>query len=178
MYAVVGCNSCGNLWLLADPDDQDSATCSRCGKRHQMRKLKRLYTAEDRAAAQEARAALLARKHDDSEEFAAVEHVADLEVQVESSGIDDREYLEAAGLDADEIERVGKSAGAGIGGTSARSHEEIVREAVVEAEPPTEREIVAYAAEHGVPTETANRLLDRLVQSGDASVSGDRYRLL
>ena len=178
MYAVVGCNECGNLWLLSDPDGQESATCSRCGKRHRVGKLKRLYTDEDREAARQARAALLANKRDESESFSEVAHVADLERQLEDAGVDDREYLAESGLDVAEIESAGENASVGSGQSSDRSREEIVRDAVDFVEEPTESEIVAYATERGVPEDAARTLLERLVRSGDASESRGRYRLL
>ncbi|WP_119821902.1 DUF5817 domain-containing protein [Halalkaliarchaeum desulfuricum] len=178
MYAVVGCNECGNLWLLADPDSQESATCSRCGKRHRVAKLKRFYTDEDREAARQARAALLANKRDESESFAEVAHVADLERQLEDAGVDDREYLAEAGLDPDEIQSAGENARVGAGQSSTRSREEIVRDGVERVEKPTESEVVAYASERGVPEDAARTLLERLVRRGEASESGGRYRLL
>ncbi len=174
MYAVVGCNNCNTMWLLRDPRDANTATCPRCGKRHQTKKLKRFFKSEDRAAAQEARAALLAKKHGDSEAFADVAHTAELARQVENAGVSDREYLEGAGLNADEIESAGDQA------TGSKSRDELVREAIKRAgdDRPTESEVVAYAVDRGVPREAAKKLLDRLVRSGEATESGGRYRLL
>ncbi|RJX42852.1 replication protein H [Halonotius aquaticus] len=176
MYAVVGCNNCSMLWLLTDPDSADSATCPRCERTHQTSKLKRLFESEDRSAAREARSALLAKKQGDSEAFADVAHVSELEQQAEDAGIDDREYLEASGIDADSVAAVGETTR-----ETAGSHDEIVREAVREAggeDRPTEREIVDYAADRGVPAEKASNLLEKLCRVGDASESRGRYRLL
>lgn len=175
MYAVVGCTECGTMWLLSDPEASDSATCPRCGRTHQTEKLKRFFESEDRSAAQQARSALLAKKQGDSEAFADVDHVSDLESQVEDAGVDDREYLERSGLDADEVFEAGsKTSNAG----SSRSRDEIVRDAVREADEPTEDGIVAYATDHGVPDQSARDLLQKLVRRGEASRSGGRYRLL
>lgn len=176
MYAVVGCNECGNLWLLQDPRTSDSARCSRCEKTHRTAKLKRFFESEDRAAAREARSALLAKKHDDSEAFAEVDHVSDLERAVEDAGIDDREYLERSGVDADAVFEAGTRAGSS--GHASRSREDIVRDGVREADEPTEESVVAYASEHGVPAEAARDLLDALTRRGAISKSGGRYRLL
>jgi len=176
MYAVVGCNNCSMLWLLTDPDSADSATCPRCERTHQTSKLKRLFASEDRSAAKEARSALLAKKQGDSETFADVAHVSELEQRAENAGIDDREYLEAAGLDADNIAAAGETTR-----ESASSHDQIVREAVREAgggNKPTEDEIVAYAADRGVPNKKTSNLLEKLCRVGDASESRGRYRLL
>ncbi|OYR57750.1 DUF5817 domain-containing protein [Halorubrum halodurans] len=176
MYAVVGCNRCGNLWLLRDPRASETARCSRCEKTHRTAKLKRFFESEDRDAAREARAALLAKKRGDGAAFAEVDHVADLDRAVEDAGIDDREYLEASGLDADAVFDAGARAGGDAGST--RSREEIVRDAVGEAAEPTEEGIVAYATEHGVPAEAARDLLERLTRRGELSESQGRYRTL
>jgi len=176
MYAVVGCNNCSMLWLLADPDSADSATCPRCERTHQTSKLKRLFESEDRAAAKEARAALLAKKQGDSETFADVAHVSELEQQADEAGIDDREYLEESGIDADTVAAAGETTR-----ETAGSHDAIVREAVREAgddDRPTEGEIVGYATDRGVPEEKTSKLLEKLCRAGDASESRGRYRLL
>ncbi len=176
MYAVVGCNNCSMLWLLSDPRDSKTAQCPRCQKTHQTTKLKRFFESEDRSAAQQARSALLAKKQGHSEAFADVDHVVDLEQQLDEPVVDDREYLEAAGLDADTV------AAAGEQSTSrSQSRDEIIREAVEQSgtdNQPTESDILAYATEQGVPREKARELLQKLCRRGDASESGGRYRLL
>src|SRR6056297_1713356 len=103
MYAVVGCNNCSMLWLLSDPRDSKTAQCPRCGKTHQTTKLKQLFESDDRSAAQQARSALLAKKQGQSDAFADVDHIADLESRTDEPVVDDREYLEAAGLDAEAV---------------------------------------------------------------------------
>ena len=176
MYAVVGCNNCSMLWLLTDPGSADSAQCPRCERTHQTSKLKRLFESEDRSAAREARSALLAKKQGDSEAFADVAHVSELEQQAEDAGIDDREYLKESGIDADSVAAASETAR-----ETAGSHDEIVREAVREAggeDRPTESEIVDYAADRGVPEEKTSKLLEKLCRMGDASESRGRYRLL
>ncbi len=177
MYAVVGCNNCGMLWLLSDPNAAKTAQCPRCGKTHQTRKLKRFIETEDRNAAREARSALLAKKHGDSEAFAEVAHVSELEAQAETAGINDQEYLEAVGLDADKVASAGEK---GSGGRS-KPRDEIIRDAVQLAggdDRPTEAEIIAYAEDHGVSAAKTSQLLDKLRQRGAVSESGGRYRLL
>ena len=176
MYAVVGCSNCSMLWLLSDPQDANTAQCPRCGKTHQTKKLKRLFESDDRSAAQQARSALLAKKQGQSEAFADVDHVADLEARTDQPVVDDREYLEAAGLDTDEVAAAGDHDSGG-----SRSRGEIVREAVESAgddDQPTEAEIVDYAERQGVPAEKASELLIKLCRRGEASESGGRYRLL
>ena len=176
MYAVVGCNECGNMWLVTDPRTSETAKCSRCGKTHRTAKLKTFFESDDRTAAQQARSALLAKKHGDSAEFADVAHVAELEEQVDEAGIDDADYLEEAGLDADEVFEAGERASGG--GDASRSQDEIVRDAVSELSAPTEAAVVEYATDRGVPADRARELLDRLVRGGEASESGGEYRLL
>jgi hypothetical protein len=164
------------LWLLSDPRASKTAKCPRCGKTHQTKKLKRLFESDDRTAAQQARSALLAKKQGQSESFADVDHVADLEAQTDEPVIADREYLEAAGLDADEVAAAGDHSAGG-----SKPRDEIVREAVDAAggdDKPTETEIVDYAEQHGVPAEKASELLIKLCRRGEASESGGRYRLL
>ena len=186
MYADVGCNTCGALWLLSDPDSSTTAGCQRCGKTHQVQKLKRFFESDDRNAAREARAALLAKKHGDSAAFADVAHVADLEARLDESGIDDETFLTGVGLDPDAIAAAGE-----VGSGGSKSRDEIVREAVERAgdtggsgdgdsedDRPTEGEIVAYAVDRDVPAETARTLLERLRQRGEVSEQDGRYRLV
>ncbi|GAB6880531.1 DUF5817 domain-containing protein [Halorubrum gandharaense] len=177
MYAVVGCNECANMWLLTDPRTSETAQCSRCGKTHRTKRLKRFFESEDRAAAREARSALLAKKHGDSEAFAAVDHVADLEQAVEDAGIDDREYLEESGLDADAVFEAGARVESG-GGGSSRSREAVVRAGIREADEATEASVVDYATDHGVPADAARDLLEKLTRRGEVSESRGVYRLL
>lgn len=174
MYAVVGCNNCSNLWLLSDADTKQTANCSRCGKTHQTKKLKRFFESENHAEARQARAAILAGKQGQNEAFQKVGHVADLERKVGDAGIDDREYLERSGLDADAVE----AAGDVDTGSSSRSRQEVVTDALRERDRPTEDEVVDYATEHGVPPEAARDLLEKLTRRGEVSESRGRYRLL
>ncbi len=178
MYAVVGCNECGGLWLLSDPDAAETATCPTCGKRHRTRKLKRFFEADDREAARQARAAMLADKRGDSDAFDALDSVAEMERRVDDAeAVDDREYLEAAGLDPDAVDAAGDAAGPG-GSSGGQSRREIVEAGVRAGDRPTEDEVVAYAEERGVPPDAARRLLEKLARRGAVSESGGRYRLL
>jgi len=172
MYAVVGCSDCHALWLLADPDAATTATCPRCGRRHQTGKLKRFATTENRETAREARAALLADAADATEAFETTPSVAEMEGDTDAAVVDDREYLDAAGIDADEVAAAGAADGA------SRSRPEIVRDALRELDAPGERDVVDYATDHGVPADAAADLLTRLVRRGEATESGGTYRLL
>lgn len=175
MYAVVGCSECANMWLITDPKRSKTANCPRCGRTHQTKKLRSFLETEDRQAARQARAALLAKKHGDSEAFAETAHVSEMEELIEESGVDDAEYLEGSGLDADEIESAGERT------TERRSSSnrlDVVREAVRDGDRPTEAEVVAYAEERGVPGDAARDVLEKLTRRGDVSESRGRYRLL
>ena len=175
MYAVVGCNECANMWLVTDPETSETAKCSRCGKTHRTAKLKRFFESEDRAAARQARSALLAKKRGDSAAFAEVDHVSELEAAVEDAGIDDREYLEASGLDADAVDEAGARA---EGGGGSRSRTEVVRDAVDAVDDPTESAVVERAAADGVPADAAREILTRLARRGEVTESNGRYRVL
>lgn len=174
MYAVVGCNNCSSLWVVEG--HPDSTSCPRCGKRHQFSKLKQFVTTDDPAEAKQARAALLAKRQDQGEAFADLDHFSTMERQVERSGIDDETYLEGSGLDADTVTEAGERATEGRG--HAGSRQEIVRTAIREQDDPTEADVVAHASEHGVPEATTRKLLQKLVRAGEASESGGTYRLL
>lgn len=176
MYAVVGCNKCGNVWLLSDPDESESAQCSRCGKRHQVRKLRRFHESPDREAARQVRSAMLARKGGNKEAYSELDSVADMERQLDEAGVSDEEFLAGSGLDPDEVTEAGQRV---TGSRSkSKSRDEIVREAVEEADDSSEEGIVAYATEQGVPEEAARDLLEKLRRRGEVSESRGEYRLL
>ncbi|MFB6155798.1 MAG: DUF5817 domain-containing protein [Haloferacaceae archaeon] len=177
MYAVVGCTACGNLWLLSDPDASETARCPRCGRRHRTRKLRRFAETDDREEARQVRSALLARKRDEDETLADLETVAEMERRLDESGVEDREYLEGSGLDADAVAEAGDDAATGTSGSS-RSRPEVVRDALRELDRPTEADVVAYAESHGVPGDSAVDLLEKLTRRGEVSESRGRYRLL
>lgn len=176
MYAVVGCNNCSNIWLLSDADAAQTANCSRCGKTHQTRKLRRFFESDDHAEARQARAAILAGKQGANDEFQNVDSVAEMERQLDESGIGDREFLERSGFGTAQIDEI--EAASDVSQTSSRSRQDIVTDAIREYDRPTEEEIVAYATDHGVPAEAARTLLEKLTQRGEASESRGRYRLL
>ncbi|WP_435144232.1 DUF5817 domain-containing protein [Halobaculum sp. P14] len=172
MYAVVGCTDCGTYWLLSDPDAQDSATCPRCGATHEARKLRRFFESDDRSEAAQARARLLAEKRGEREAFDRAGTVEQLEREAEEAGIDDREYLEGSGIDADEVSAAGDT-----GGGRSKPRDEIVRDALRDG-PVDEDDVVDYATDRGVPASAARDLLNRLTRRGEATETGGEYRLL
>lgn len=175
MYAVVGCNECGALWVVADRPE--TTGCPRCGKRHRYDRLKRFATTDDEDVAREARARLLADRAEHAEAFAEVAAYAELEADLDDAGIPDEEYLSAAGIDPAVVAAAGERASGGRPGGST-SRREAVLVALRELDRPTEDEVVAHAAEHGVPAEYVRDALAKLVQAGEATETGGRYRLL
>ena len=172
MYAVVGCTDCGSLWLVSDPASSETAQCPRCGRRHRTRKLRRFFESDDREAARQARSELLAKRQGASEAFSNLDSVAEMERQVGEAAVNDDEYLEASGIDADAV------AAAGRNEERSRSRDQVVRDAIEEQDRPSATEVVDYATGHGVPADAARDLLEELTRRGEASESRGRYRLL
>jgi len=172
VYAVVGCGECSNLWLLADPRAQETATCPQCGRRHRTKKLRRLYESEDREDARQARAAMLAERGGQGDAFGDLDSVTAMEDRLDDVGVDDDEYLESVGIDPDEV------ATAGTSDRSRQSRDEIVREALRVRDRPTEADVIDYATDRGVDAEFVREYLDRLVRRGEATENRGVYRLL
>lgn len=173
MYAVVGCRECRALWVVEGRPE--TSQCPRCGTRRQFSKLKTFARTEDAAAAKQARSALLARRQDQSEAFAALDPFEDLERQAADAGMDDEEYLEAAGVDSEAVSAAGERADRGAGG-GGPDRLGVVREALRELDEPTDDDVAAYAAERGVDESFARSALDRLVRHGEATENRGVYR--
>ncbi|RLM56996.1 replication protein H [Halobellus sp. Atlit-31R] len=178
MYAVVGCTDCGALWLLKDARAAETATCPRCGRTHQTKKLRRFVEEDDREAARQARAALLAKRGGNSAAFAETAHVAEMERDLNEHGVGETEYLEGSGLDATEVEAAGERASKGTQTGSSGSQIDVVRDALRECDAPTADDVAAYAEARGVAGERARDLLTKLTRRGEASESRGTYRLL
>jgi hypothetical protein len=173
MYAVVGCGDCRALWVLADPETAETATCPRCRTRHRTTSLRRFVETADREAAREARAAMLADRADAGEAFGATPSVAEMEEAVGEAVVDDEEYLDRQGIDPGAVAAAGEDE---RDGPTARPA--VVRAALDDLDGPTEADVVDYATERGVPADAARDLLARLVRRGEATESGGTYRLL
>lgn len=169
MYAVVGCSSCSALWILEGR--QETARCPQCGKTHRYAKLKTFVETDDADHAREVRASMLASRGGHADAFAAVDSFADLESQVEAPVVDDEQYLEGSGLDANEIAAVD-------GEERSKSRREIVLEAVERCDEPTAESIRSYATDRSVPDDYVDRALEKLVRGGELTESGGRYRRL
>ena len=175
MYAVVGCTDCSAMWLLKDAHTAESATCPRCGRTHQTKKLRHFVEESDREAARQARSALLAKRDGNSAAFADTAPVAEMEqiLANDSQRVSDDEYLSGVGVDPDSAANAAQS----DDGTQ-QSRPEIVRSAISSQDTPTEENIISYATDRGVPADAARALLEKLIRQGDLTESGGTYRLL
>ncbi|MFY4815482.1 DUF5817 domain-containing protein [Haloarcula sp. AONF1] len=81
-FAVVGCSGCSEYWVIEDVvgvHGVDQHECPRCETRHSDSRLRRWASAETWEAAVEKRSALLADKRNAGDEFADIDHYAELE---------------------------------------------------------------------------------------------------
>lgn len=175
MYAVVGCRECRALWIVEGRPE--TTRCPRCGTRRQFSKLKTFARTEDATAAREARAALLARRQDQSEAFADLDSFEELGRQAADAGPDEAAYLDAVGVDSEAVADAGDRAdrGAGRGGPDRL---DVVRRALVDLDDPTAEDVADYAADRDVDRAFAREALARLVRRGEASESRGVYRPL
>ncbi|QDX40733.1 DUF5817 domain-containing protein [Salarchaeum sp. JOR-1] len=175
MYAVVGCSECSALWILEGRPE--TTECPRCGSTRQFSKRRKFVTTEDEDHAREVRSSMLANRSGYGDAFADLDSFSEMDAATDEAVVSDDEYLEAAGIDPDEVAAAGERADSGGSGGSV-SKKERVREAVRELDQPTEDDIVAYCGEHGVGAEYARRTLEKLARSGEVSESRGVYRLL
>ena len=176
MYAVVGCSDCGALKILKDRPD--TTQCPRCGKRHRYEKLKKFVETDDEDQAREVRASMLANRQGEGETFAEMDSFAEMESQLDDVGPDETEFLEASGLDAEEVAAAGERAEQGRAATGGGSRKETVLAALRELDHPDEEAVVAFAADRGVPADYVRSALEKLTRRGEVSESRGRYRLL
>ena len=165
MYHVVGCGSCGHLWIR--DEEPASATCPRCQRRFQADALRALASAASVEAAREARTQLLA---DRSEHGSVVAGYAETERATGERAISGAEVLEAHGIDPEATKaRRRQSAKRG-------SPREQILEIVGELDNPTRQVVTACAAERDLSADRVESVLDRLNRDGLLVRDGDRYR--
>jgi DNA-directed RNA polymerase subunit RPC12/RpoP len=174
MYAVVGCSECSNLWIIEGRSE--TTQCPRCGSRKAYEKRKKFVETDDAAHARDVRASMLANRQGEGEAFAELDSFAALEDDVADGVVDDDEYLEASGLDVEEVDAAGDRDPRGT--SRSGSKKEIVESALESLDRPTEDEIVDYAGERGVSGEYVRDALEKLTRRGVVSESRGRYRLL
>ncbi|RQG91122.1 replication protein H [Natrarchaeobius halalkaliphilus] len=174
MYAVVGCSECSNLWIIEGRSE--TTQCPRCGSRKAFEKRKKFVETDDADHAREVRASMLANRQGQGDAFAAVDSFADLENDVSDGVVDETEYIERSGLDADELEAAGDRDPRGP--SRAGSKADIVECALEELDRPTEAEVIDYADERGVSAAYVRDTLEKLVRRGAVSENRGRYRNL
>jgi DNA replicative helicase MCM subunit Mcm2 (Cdc46/Mcm family) len=173
-YAVVGCTDCNAFWVVEGRPE--TTKCPRCERRHQWTKLKKFVQTDDEDHAREVRASILANRAGHGDTFADVDDFATLDDYVEDVGMDDETFLESAGVNVEEVDEVQDRVGQAAGGSLGKR--EAVRTALRELDEPTEREVKAFAAEHGVDGEYVERALAKLARAGELTETADGYRLL
>lgn len=92
-------------------------------------------------------------------------------IDLDAVGVNEDEYLAAAGLDPSAIGAAGET----TEGT-APTPREVVLTIVEELEDPTRKTILTRADERGIERERARRVLDGLVREGAVVTSADGYR--
>jgi len=173
VYAVVGCSECSALWILEGRPE--TTECPRCGSQRQFSKRRKFVTTEDEDHAREVRSSMLAARSGYGDAFADLDSFSEMEAATDEAVVSDDEYLDAVGVDPDAVAEAGERAESSGGSVSKK---ERVREAVRTLDQPTEDDIVAYCAEHGVSADYARRTLEKLARTGEVSESRGVYRLL
>ena len=171
MYDVVGCDRCSMLWIRSG--EAESASCPRCGKRHQVNKLQPLARTESADSAREARSRLLAdRQLDDADSVAGFAAIAD---EAAEEIISAEDHLDSAGIDSVAVKDAGDRA---IKTSPRESHTQIIRRIILEQGPIEQRELVSRAEKHGVTSEKTQTHLENLIERGAVLQTVDGYRLL
>jgi hypothetical protein len=176
MYHVVGCSDCSALRIVEGRPDRSS--CGRCGSSAAFSSLKKFVSTESADHAREVRASMLANRQGEAEAFARVEAFSELTDAVADGVVDDDEFLEASGLDADAANAAGERATSGRASTSGQSKREVVLEALAELDAPSEDDVVGYASERGVERSFVERALEKLRRSGEVTRANGTYRRL
>jgi len=174
MYAVVGCNRCGALWVVEGRPERTG--CPRCETRHRFEKLKKFAETDAADAAREARSRLVARRGGHGEQHESLEEFSALGETAEHAGMSDEEFLRGSGVDADAVDAAGERAESGAGGS--RSRRRVVLDALADLDAPTEQAVIEYAADAGVPESYVTEALERLRRNGEVIESDGRYRRL
>mgnify|MGYP000501254635 CR=1 FL=1 len=170
MYAVVGCSECTALWIVEGRPE--TTQCPRCRHRHRFTRLKSFVETDDENEARDARAALLAQRSGEEDAIDALDSFESMEHRVQDAGPSDEEYLAGSGVDPDAVAAVEEDAG------GASSRREIVIEGLERLDAPTRDDVIAYAADRGVPSEYTTDALAKLRRAGRISETGGEYRLL
>jgi hypothetical protein len=176
MYAVVGCSDCSALKIVEGRPK--TTQCPRCGKRRKFEKLKKFVETDNEDHAREVRSSMLANRQGEGEAFAELDSFTEMEAQVDDAGVSDEDFLEASGIDTDEVAEAAERVENRSASTRGTSRKETVRAALRELDRPTEDEVISFADERGVPAEYVRDALEKLTRRGEVSESRGRYRLL
>lgn len=174
MYTVVVCSTCQYCWIVQNRPERTN--CGRCDKSHQFKNLRKFHTTEDLGEAKFARATVRAEVVGDTDGFESAKDAGALNVDIDQA-VDDEEYLDAHGIDLDELDDVEERATSGAGETS-RSRSKIVRDAISENDATTEAEVIAYAVEFDVTESAAEKTLQKLQHDGEVIETREGYRLV
>jgi hypothetical protein len=174
MYRLVGCTDCSALWIVADQPERTN--CPRCDRSHQLSALRAFVETEDKDHAREVRASMLATRQDEDEAFAALDHVEEMEAQLDDAGVDDETYLADSGLDPEAVSDAAKQATES--NRSSQNRRQIVLSAVEELSTPTEEAIVSYATDRDVSASFVRTALEKFRRQGELTLDGETYRRL
>jgi hypothetical protein len=170
MFAVVGCGRCDAFWVVEGRPETTS--CPRCETRHSFGKLTKFAETETAEAAREARSRLLQDRGDVN---ADLDSFSGMGERAMDAGMDDEAFLDASGIDADEVAAAADRAESSGGSLSNR---EVVLDGLRELEEPTTADLKAYAADHGVDDSYVERALRKLRERGAVSETDGVYRRL
>lgn len=170
---VTVCSNCEYVFMFEHAEGQQTTNCGRCGKTHQMSRVKKYFHTDNRDAARQVRAELQADIQEDSEVFDRAKERGNISEYV-GQVVSGDAILEAQGIDAEAVADAGERA---TQTNRSRSHKQIMREAITEQESPSRADVLAYATEAGVPEEKAESVLERMEQRGIIISAGGAYRI-
>lgn len=170
MFAVVGCGRCSAFWVVEG--HPETTSCPRCETRHTFEKLAKFAETETADAAREARSRLLQERGDVNAEL---DSFTGMEGRAMDAGMSDDEFLDASGVDADEVASAADRADSAAG---SRSNREVVLDGLRDLDEPTAADLKAYAADHGVDEAYVERALGKLREQGAVSETNGVYRPL
>lgn len=151
MYNVIVCPDATCRGVSIVDGRPDTCECRRCRSARVLGSYRIGYTAETADEARHARAKLVAK--------------------ISSSGPSYEELIDSGALSFDSSEP-------SVEATDTRSPEETLRDAVQEATPQTEAEIVNYAVEAGMTQQKAEKLFERMRRAGEVIKSENEFELL
>ena len=171
MYDVVGCGQCSTLWIRSG--EAATATCPRCGKRHQVDRLKPLAQAATADGAREARTQLLAERGADNPD--AIAGFAEIAEAASEPIVSEVAHMKQAGVDVDAVSAAGERAT-----TTPRVTPRADRiKRILDEHAPVSRSVLIDAAEkEGIEPSVTRDILEKLTQRGAVLEMDDGYRLL